>query len=84
MQQYTPLADFRFCPADLQAPDPEADVRSDHFFSYALMPHSGSLQESGVVAAAAAFNAPLRIARIPAVLSLDHPMLAGSFVEVGQ
>jgi alpha-mannosidase len=39
-------------------PDPQAD-RGAHTFAYALMPHSGTWQEAGVVAAAACFNAPV-------------------------
>jgi alpha-mannosidase len=39
-------------------PDPEADV-GDHEFSYAVMPHAGDWRQSGVVAEALAFNAPL-------------------------
>jgi alpha-mannosidase len=40
-------------------PDPEAD-RGRHTFAYALLPHAGSWQDGGVVAEAAAFNAPVR------------------------
>ena len=32
----------------------------EHRFAYALMPHAGGWQDGGVVAAARAFNAPLR------------------------
>ena len=40
-------------------PDPDADM-GEHRFAYALMPHAGGWQDGGVVAAARAFNAPLR------------------------
>jgi alpha-mannosidase len=39
-------------------PDPDAD-QGQHVFAYALMPHAGGWQESGVVAEALRFNAPL-------------------------
>jgi alpha-mannosidase len=40
-------------------PDPDADMGT-HRFAYALLPHAGGWQDGGVVAAARAFNAPLR------------------------
>ena len=40
-------------------PDPHAD-RGKHRFTYALMPHPGTFQEAGVIAAAEDLNAPLR------------------------
>jgi alpha-mannosidase len=40
-------------------PDPDADM-GEHRFAYALLPHEGGWQHGGVVAAARAFNAPLR------------------------
>lgn len=40
------------------APDPEAD-KGTHTFSYALYPHTGTLQQSDVIEQAAAFNSPL-------------------------
>jgi alpha-mannosidase len=40
------------------APDPEAD-KGTHIFSYALYPHTGTLQQSDVIEEAAAFNSPL-------------------------
>jgi alpha-mannosidase len=40
-------------------PDPEADM-GEHRFAYAILPHAGTWQDGGVVAAARAFNAPLR------------------------
>src|SRR5438094_6427209 len=40
-------------------PDPHAD-RGKHRFTYALMPHPGTFQEAGVVAAAEDLNAPMR------------------------
>jgi alpha-mannosidase len=44
-----------------KAPDPECDM-GVHRFSYCLLPHQGSLQEAGVVAAAYAFNTPVHYA----------------------
>jgi alpha-mannosidase len=41
-------------------PDPTAD-RGRHRFTYALMPHPGDFREAGVIAAAEALNAPLRV-----------------------
>ena len=44
----------------LRAPAlPDSEQRS-HAFAYALLPHAGSWQASGVVAEAAAFNSPVR------------------------
>jgi alpha-mannosidase len=40
-------------------PDPDADLGA-HRFRYAVLPHAGDWREAGVVAAGAAFNAPLR------------------------
>jgi alpha-mannosidase len=40
-------------------PDPRADM-GEHAFAYALVPHAGTWQDAGVVAAARAFGAPLR------------------------
>jgi alpha-mannosidase len=40
-------------------PDPDADM-GEHRFAYAILPHAGGWQDAGVVAAARAFNAPLR------------------------
>jgi alpha-mannosidase len=42
-----------------KSPDPEADM-GEHAFAYALYPHEGGWQDGGVLAEAAAFNAPLR------------------------
>jgi alpha-mannosidase len=42
-----------------RSPDPEADV-GRHAFAYALHPHVGGWRESGVLAEATRFNAPLR------------------------
>jgi len=42
-----------------KSPDPEADM-GEHAFAYALYPHTGGWQDGGVLAEAAAFNAPLR------------------------
>lgn len=46
-------------------PDPEAD-RGTHAFAYALLPHTGTWQDAGVVAEAAAFNSPVRWGALPA------------------
>ncbi len=40
------------------APDPEAD-RGVHHFTYSIFPHSGSLQDGGVIEEAYALNVPL-------------------------
>ena len=45
-------------------PDPDAD-RGTHTFAYALLPHTGSWQDAGVVAEAAAFNSPMRWGSLP-------------------
>jgi alpha-mannosidase len=42
-----------------RTPDPEAD-RGRHAFAYAVLPHAGSWQDSGVLAEAASFNARVR------------------------
>jgi alpha-mannosidase len=42
-----------------KSPDPQADL-GEHAFAYALFPHAGDWQDGGVLAEAAAFNAPLR------------------------
>jgi len=42
-----------------KSPDPEADM-GRHEFAYALFPHAGGWRETGVVAEARRFNAPLR------------------------
>ena len=44
-----------------KAPDAKADM-GEHHFRYALYPHAGGPQLGGVVAEAAAFNQPLRVA----------------------
>ena len=65
-----------------QAPDAQCDMSDDHHFSYALMPHLGSLQAAGVVKAAYAFNAPLRLAAIPKIIEVTHS-LSDPLVKVG-
>ncbi|RUS90694.1 hypothetical protein EGW08_001498 [Elysia chlorotica] len=47
-----------------KTPDFKADM-GVHTFSYALMPHKGSLQEAGVIQAAHSFNCPLRVVDLP-------------------
>jgi len=42
-----------------KSPDPQADM-GEHAFAYALYPHERGWQDGGVLAEAAAFNAPLR------------------------
>jgi alpha-mannosidase len=42
-----------------KSPDPEADM-GVHEFAYALVPHAGGWRDAGILAQAAAFNAPLR------------------------
>ena len=46
-------------------PNPEADL-GKHVFSYSLLPHSGSLQEAGIVWEAYSFNQPLDSVEITA------------------
>jgi len=46
------------------APDPKAD-RGRHTFSYAILPHEGSLQQGRVIEEAYAFNVPLLVAEAP-------------------
>jgi alpha-mannosidase len=41
-------------------PDPEADI-GDHFFTYALLPHSGDLYRSGVIREGYELNIPMRV-----------------------
>jgi alpha-mannosidase len=41
-------------------PDPDADM-GRHRFRYALLPHAGDFRETGVIAAAHAFNSPLLV-----------------------
>ncbi|KAF6023719.1 MAN2C1 [Bugula neritina] len=41
-----------------KSPDPTADMGS-HQFTYAILPHGGSIQDSGVIQSAAALNTPL-------------------------
>jgi alpha-mannosidase len=59
-------------------PDPNAD-KGKHRFTYALMPHSGSFQEAGVIAAAEDLNAPLRVQRGQSgrrsLIEVDAPQL---------
>lgn len=47
-----------------KAPDDNTDMK-DHFFKYALMPHTGTLQEAQVVRRAYEFNNPLRLRQAP-------------------
>ncbi|KAF2349087.1 Glycosyl hydrolase family 38 C-terminal [Trinorchestia longiramus] len=47
-----------------KAPDAEADM-GDHSFAYAVMPHQGSVQYSGVIQRAYEFNNPLRLEMLP-------------------
>ena len=56
-------------------PDPEAD-RGTHPFAYALLPHTGTWQDAGVVAEAAALNSPVRWGTLPAARWRARP--AGS------
>jgi alpha-mannosidase len=57
-------------------PDPTSD-QGQHRFRYALLPHSGSLQEAGVIAEGYRFNVPLLLAR-------STRAQAGPFFEVDQ
>lgn len=47
-----------------RAPDPEAD-RGRNIFTYSLMPHTGDWRAAGVLAEAAALNAPLHATPLP-------------------
>lgn len=51
-------------PRSPKAPDPQAD-QGTHVLRYGLLPHAHSWQAAGVVAAAAAFNTPLRVMKAP-------------------
>jgi alpha-mannosidase len=70
-------------------PDPRCD-RGYHAFRYALYLHAGSPQTGGVVAAAAAFNQPLRVAptaaaaRTESFLSIDNPGLVIDTVKLAE
>jgi alpha-mannosidase len=59
-------------------PDPNAD-KGKHRFTYALMPHAGTFQEAGVIAAAEDLNAPLRVqhgqASPRSLIEVDTPQL---------
>lgn len=60
-------------------PDPLAD-RGRHTFGYRLLPHRGDLRDAGVIAAAHAYNAPMRaVAAEPHAGPLGS---AGSFLSV--
>ncbi|XP_042238112.1 alpha-mannosidase 2C1-like [Homarus americanus] len=47
-----------------KAPDDTADMK-DHAFKYAIMPHTGTLQEAEVVRRAYEFNNPLSLLQVP-------------------
>ena len=61
-------------------PDPRADM-GRHQFAYAVMPHAGTWRDSGVVAEAMAFNAPILLApgaapsAVRSFASVDDPNL---------
>lgn len=46
-----------------KSPDPKADMGTQHF-TYAVMPHSGSFQESGVIQQAYNLNSPLIVKQV--------------------
>jgi alpha-mannosidase len=60
------------------SPDPEAD-QGEQEFAYALMPHAGGWRESGVLAEAHRFNAPLRwtasVDSTQSLVAVDDPNL---------
>jgi alpha-mannosidase len=68
-------------------PDPDAD-QGRHEFSYALMPHSGSWQEAGVVAEAYRFNVPVMLCNGTASpqswASVDHANLVLDTIKRAQ
>jgi alpha-mannosidase len=59
-----------------KSPDPNADMGS-HTFAYALLPHQGGWRESGVLAEAIRFNAPIRWTHSagPSFAAVDDPNL---------
>eukprot|EP01106_Pelomyxa_sp_JSP_P002985 TRINITY_DN1448_c0_g1_i4.p1 TRINITY_DN1448_c0_g1~~TRINITY_DN1448_c0_g1_i4.p1 ORF type:complete len:173 (+),score=37.23 TRINITY_DN1448_c0_g1_i4:143-661(+) len=64
-------------------PDANADI-GHHTFSYAVMPHHGTLQEAGVIEQATAFNTPLHVVplnRQEAVVGGD-PAVGTALVQV--
>jgi alpha-mannosidase len=60
-------------------PDPQAD-RGPHRFTYALLPHSGDLQQGGVVEAGYELNVPLR--PVPTAPSAGEGGRRASFLRV--
>ncbi|XP_059170192.1 alpha-mannosidase 2C1-like [Physella acuta] len=61
-----------------KTPDPKADM-GVHTFSYALMPHIGTFQESDVIQIAVAFNCPLRLFSGPSSNHLEPFVSQGLF-----
>ncbi len=64
-------------PRSPKAPDPQAD-QGTHVLRYGLLPHAHGWQAAGVVAAAAAFNTPLRVLQPP-----PQPPPAGAAAPYG-
>lgn len=52
------------CEISAKCPDPTADI-GHHSFRYALYPHTGTFQESGVIQEAYNFNEPLLVRPVP-------------------
>lgn len=68
-----------------QYPDPQAD-QGRHRFTYSLLPHAGSLQEAGVVAAGYRLNCPVRVVgpvRATAAATTDRPFSTPGVPVVG-
>ncbi len=68
-------------------PNPAAD-KEQHVFTYALLPHSGSWQEAGVLAQACGLNNPAQAyvkdnegGSLPGSFSLVHSSQAGAVIE---
>ncbi|XP_071483559.1 alpha-mannosidase 2C1-like [Diadema antillarum] len=61
-----------------KSPDDQADM-GDHSFSYAIMPHTGTFQEAGVIQAAYEFNNPLTPVEVPTPLDRGHPKYTRAF-----
>lgn len=68
-----------------KSPDPVADM-GQHRFQYAIYPHEGSWQDSGVVAEAFDFNLPLlwTSAAIDHLFALDTPNLVLDTVKIAE
>ncbi|XP_013387197.1 alpha-mannosidase 2C1 isoform X1 [Lingula anatina] len=75
-----------------KAPDPKADM-GVHYFTYALMPHTGTFQEAGVIQQAYNLNCPLQLhhLKLPSTIdsmasyfSVDNPAVVLETVKKGE